>query len=239
MFIVLVETTKQWPRNGRRRESSNHSTSKSEPIRSANKQFTSARNYNNFDKRLRQYGDGYQRGVGSSAAISFAPGTGLDDDHEETFVVEMNSVYAPGSKKSNLNHLLNFHYAPRERSDPAQFSRTGNYHRYHSLKKNRYNKEHFLQATCQFVVNANFDYELYKGCPDTLVDWNFIEQINIQTAEEPQCPICLYPPIAAKMTRCGHVYCWPCILQYLSLSDKAWRKCPICYEAIQVGYLKR
>lgn len=40
------------------------------------------------------------------------------------------------------------------------------------------------------------------------------------------------------MTRCGHVYCWPCVLHYLSLSDKTWRKCPICYDAIHVGDLK-
>lgn len=74
--------------------------------------------------------------------------------------------------------------------------------------------------------------------PDTLIDWSLIEQINIQTLEETQCPICLYPPVAAKVTRCGHVYCWPCVLHYLSLSDKTWRKCPICYDAIHVGDLK-
>lgn len=36
-----------------------------------------------------------------------------------------------------------------------------------------------------------------------------------------------------------HIYCWPCVLHYLALSDKTWRKCPICYEAIHVGDLKR
>lgn len=41
------------------------------------------------------------------------------------------------------------------------------------------------------------------------------------------------------MTRCGHVYCWPCILHYLALSDKkSWRKCPICYEAVHIGDLR-
>ena len=44
---------------------------------------------------------------------------------------------------------------------------------------------------------------------------------------------------AAKITRCGHMYCWPCLLHYLSLSDKAWRKCPICYESIYKDDLKR
>uniref|UniRef100_T1GN25 E3 ubiquitin-protein ligase RNF10 n=1 Tax=Megaselia scalaris TaxID=36166 RepID=T1GN25_MEGSC len=81
-------------------------------------------------------------------------------------------------------------------------------------------------------------YERNNFVADTLIDWNLIEQINIQTTEEQQCPICLFPPIAAKLTRCGHVYCWPCILHYLALSDKTWRKCPICYEAVHSLDLK-
>lgn len=73
---------------------------------------------------------------------------------------------------------------------------------------------------------------------DTLVDWSLIEQINVHTNEEMQCPICLYPPKAAKMTRCGHVYCWLCVLQYLSLSNYDWCKCPICFEIIHAEDLK-
>lgn len=40
------------------------------------------------------------------------------------------------------------------------------------------------------------------------------------------------------MTRCGHIYCSSCILHYLSLSDKSWRKCPICFESIHRPDLK-
>lgn len=61
---------------------------------------------------------------------------------------------------------------------------------------------------------------------------------RIYSSESLSCPICLCPPVAGKMTRCGHVYCWPCILHYLALSDKAWRKCPICYESIRKSDLK-
>lgn len=45
-------------------------------------------------------------------------------------------------------------------------------------------------------------------------------------------------PVAGKITKCGHVYCWPCILHYLSLSDKNWRKCPICYVPVDKLDLK-
>lgn len=90
------------------------------------------------------------------------------------------------------------------------------------------------------MVKFGGDYAQYSFSPDLLVDWSSIEQIHFfGSTEEPQCPICLYHPVAAKMTRCGHVYCWPCILHYLALSDKkSWRKCPICFEAVHIGDLK-
>lgn len=151
---------------------------------------------------------------------------------------ELHSVFTPGSKKQSLNHLLNYHYAPRERDQPVRFTRTGNIRKLAHQSHGSYNKEQFLQANCQFVVRANEDYEGLLSTPDQLVEWSKVEQIHVLSSEEPQCPICLYPPVAAKMTKCGHVYCWPCILHYLALSDKTWRKCPICYEAIHLPDLR-
>uniref|UniRef100_A0A182W7J2 E3 ubiquitin-protein ligase RNF10 n=1 Tax=Anopheles minimus TaxID=112268 RepID=A0A182W7J2_9DIPT len=151
---------------------------------------------------------------------------------------ELHSVFTPGSKKQSLNHLLNYHYAPRDRDQPVRFTRTGNIRKLAHQSHGSYNKEQFLQANCQFVVRAEEDYEGLLSAPDQLVEWGKVEQIHVLSSEEPQCPICLYPPVAAKMTKCGHVYCWPCILHYLALSDKKWRKCPICYEAIHLPDLR-
>jgi len=105
--------------------------------------------------------------------------------------------------------------------------------------KPKYNKEQYLQANCQFVVKASEDYTVHLADPDTPVHWEQIEQVVLKTTSTvPSCPICLYPPKAAKIARCGHVFCWPCILHYLSLSDHSWRKCPICYDAIHRPDLK-
>lgn len=231
-------TSKQLPRNGRRRENPNLSNSKADIQR--NSKPAPARTRTNVDKRPRPRGGACSLPINISSS-----GTGLaeqeagsPDSEADSLKVEFNSVYSPGSKKQNLNHLLNFHYVPRENDNPtfAGFmTRTGNNR---GIRKIRYNKEQFLQANCQFVVKSTTDLSVNIISPDALVDWENIEQINIQTTEEPQCPICLYPPVAAKLTRCGHVYCWPCVLHYLALSDKKWRKCPICYEAIHLGDLK-
>ncbi|XP_046840539.1 RING finger protein 10-like [Xenia sp. Carnegie-2017] len=134
------------------------------------------------------------------------------------------------SKKNStsLNHLLNFTY--------TSFHHTR--HSWHSGKHtatskwNQFNKEQFIQANCQFVIKEGGDYAVNCVNPDVIVDWDLIKQVRVRCREMPFCPICLYPPTAAQMTRCGHIYCWSCILHYLSLSGKSWRKCPLCYEAI-------
>lgn len=104
--------------------------------------------------------------------------------------------------------------------------------------KAHYNKEQFLQANCQFVVRQNGDYTIHATNPDTLVEWHLIEQVRIFDNEVPSCPICLFPPKAAKITRCGHSYCWPCMLHYLSVSDETSVNCPICYARVRERDLK-
>merc|ERR1712141_837815 len=82
-------------------------------------------------------------------------------------------------------------------------------------------------------------YSRHLKDPDVIVEWENIEQVRLKTTSDvPSCPICLYPPTAAKITKCGHVYCWTCMLHYLSLSDEKWRKCPICFESIRREELK-
>lgn len=71
-----------------------------------------------------------------------------------------------------------------------------------------------------------------------MVEWDKIEEIIIESHDHISCPICLYPPQIGKIAKCGHIFNWSCILHYLSLSDKSWRKCPICYESIYKNDLK-
>ncbi|KAJ8955508.1 hypothetical protein NQ317_006104 [Molorchus minor] len=158
-----------------------------------------------IDKRPKHRG-GY---FGNPVARDEAPQL---EEHQ----VELGSVYKSGTKKQNLNHLLNFSFADTPSSGfHLERSKSGGGNRMLATKKHRYNKEHFLQATCQFIVNDSGDYKQYLNNPDALVDWNLIEQV-----------------------RCGHIYCWSCVLHYLSFSDKLCRKCPLCDENVQVQDLK-
>ena len=151
-----------------------------------------------------------------------APAAAAVDEADE---FEVGSLYKAGSKKQSLNHLLSFQFAPRPggtdaRGGGSAVRHNGKFRRPQQpggQVSARYRKEHYLQANCQFVVRVAGDYSRHEDDPDLLVDWGLIEQVRLRTSgsEPTSCPICLFPPTAAKISRCGHVFCWPCILHYL------------------------
>lgn len=70
---------------------------------------------------------------------------------------------------------------------------------------------------------------------DSLVPWEVVHSVVMRaTPEEFQCPICMEMPTAPRITECGHVYCLPCILQYMSRQKAAGaqRKCPMCHDLL-------
>ncbi|XP_043102889.1 RING finger protein 10 isoform X1 [Puntigrus tetrazona] len=187
----------------------------------------------NFDKRPPQRGGGGGRQYGLA-------GGGRREEVAENRRAEFSPAQFAGPKKISLNHLLNFTFEPRGGhfgSGADGHSCWGRRNKW-GHKHKPFNKELFLQANCQFVVIDDQDYQAHFTDPDTLVDWDCVQQVRIYSHEVPSCPICLYPPVAAHITRCGHIYCWPCMLHYLSLSEKSWSKCPICYEAVHSADLK-
>lgn len=157
--------------------------------------------------------------------------------------VESGSLFRGGGKKQNITHLLSDWWGPGPRGNAGRGRHQRGQHgsdrvRRHSSHVPKYKKEHYLQANCQFVVLDGDDYSVYNGDPDLLVDWQKVEEVYLHVSEAPACPICLHPPTAAQVTRCGHIYCYPCVLHYLALSDKKWRSCPICFESVSKDELK-
>ncbi|RKO92657.1 hypothetical protein BDK51DRAFT_26788, partial [Blyttiomyces helicus] len=134
----------------------------------------------------------------------------------------------------SLNHLLNFSLPPRQ----APSMSAGPVRRRKGSSYEPYNKERFVNANFRFIMRPTGDYTVNLFDPDVFIQWPDIAQAIVPVATPPSCPICLCPPTAAKVTKCGHVYCWTCILHYLHLGEKKWRKCPICYDAIYAKDLK-
>ncbi|RLN45988.1 hypothetical protein BBO99_00005033 [Phytophthora kernoviae] len=75
---------------------------------------------------------------------------------------------------------------------------------------------------------------------EALTEWTSVEQVLLWYDDESQqtCPICMDTFRAPKITKCGHIFCWPCILRYLSMTDKYWRRCPMCFDSVQKGHLR-
>ncbi|KAF5392528.1 hypothetical protein D9757_002315 [Collybiopsis confluens] len=118
----------------------------------------------------------------------------------------------------SLNHLLNFTLPPRQQQPPTHLPRrsrrTGSSH-------GVWNKERFVNAQYRFVVNPSGDYTVHFADPDIYFQWNDILQVIIprisayasaaavrENADSDEghttCPICLSPPTAPRMTKCGH-----------------------------------
>ncbi|XP_050437545.1 RING finger protein 10 [Adelges cooleyi] len=97
----------------------------------------------------------------------------------------------------------------------------------------KFNIKHFLIANCQFVVKAGKDYGYWISNQDEIVNWEYIEQIKMFSTQAINCPICMDIPTTPKMTSCGHIYCWPCILRYLDINKELdVDGCPICHSRI-------
>lgn len=131
------------------------------------------------------------------------------------------------------NHLLNFHYDPISRMPPPPPSR-----RRYSKRSKPYNKDLFLQANYKFVLLDSHNHTPHSIDPDKMLQWDDIICVRYSTPFHVQCPICLEDPLSPQITSCGHIFCFPCIMQYFMISeeddhkDDFKKKCPLCFMMI-------
>ncbi|KLO07707.1 hypothetical protein SCHPADRAFT_909229 [Schizopora paradoxa] len=150
----------------------------------------------------------------------------------------------------SLNHLLNFSLPPRRSQAPQSLPRRS---RKTTNSYEIWNKEKFLNAQYRFVMKPTGDYTVHFADPDIYFQWQDILQVIIPRYSALEaaagkhgdqadgeglttCPICLSTPSAPRMTKCGHVFCFPCVLHYLNVSERS--QCPICFDTISDKQLK-
>eukprot|EP00039_Didymoeca_costata_P010139 m.135992 g.135992 ORF g.135992 m.135992 type:complete len:755 (-) comp14720_c0_seq3:1292-3556(-) len=164
---------------------------------------------------------------------------GVDTDtFPERVTFEQSRSPGHQSKRGvSINHLV---FTTEKRSHPVRIPRSSSSSSSRKHLNHRvFMRETFVQANCHFRVRQGKDYSIFVSDPDKLLDWDDIYEISIPTVEQPTCPICLDPPIAAKITKCGHIYCWHCILHHLALTDSPRRtNCPICEEYVDDSDLR-
>ena len=62
-----------------------------------------------------------------------------------------------------------------------------------------------------------------RGTMESIVEWDSVDLVVCPVDEDKgtksNCPICLDDPVAARVSRCGHIACLPCILRYLDTGN--------------------
>jgi hypothetical protein len=150
------------------------------------------------------------------------------------------TTVSPGSggrKGTNANHLLNFQLAERE-SGPAD-SRPVHMRPAHSRPR-KMKKLGFLHSNSdvRFGIEPG-EYDLQCRDGDRPLPWDSVQVVYLNSHDPNyRCPVCLEPPCCPKITQCGHVFCWTCVLQYLSYTSEPGRKCPMCNDFISGDDLK-
>ncbi|KAM7250447.1 hypothetical protein ACFE04_022330 [Oxalis oulophora] len=196
-----------------------------------------------IDKRISSNQDAKMHSPIRSGGRGFKPGA---DSRQKT---EGGIVSPPGHSSSgstnpagrraqgmNGNHLLNFHYDhPVTRPQPRRSRPAPPPRRPHKIKP--YNKDLFLQANYKFVVLDTGEYAPEIMDPDKMLRWEDIICVRYSTPFQVQCPICLEYPLCPQITSCGHIFCFPCILQYLLMGEDnhkvdCYRRCPLCFVMI-------
>jgi len=109
-----------------------------------------------------------------------------------------------------------------------------------SWQQELHNKQQFMQANFRFEIRQDcvekFHESRFIGATGTIEEadrgahWDDVACVHhVTLATDPvTCPICLEVPLASKITKCGHIFCWPCMLHYLALAESNWRRCPMC-----------
>uniref|UniRef100_A0A0G4HFA7 RING-type domain-containing protein n=1 Tax=Chromera velia CCMP2878 TaxID=1169474 RepID=A0A0G4HFA7_9ALVE len=133
-----------------------------------------------------------------------------------------------------------FNFAQYEQK--PQTSYTGGARKKKTTALMPYSKERFVQANIRSFVEVGTDVQSVLWDPQHVLDWNCIVRVELvlclserEREREVKCPICLdHQMVAPRMTKCGHYFCWPCVIRYLqSTTEKRyWRKCPICNESV-------
>jgi len=84
----------------------------------------------------------------------------------------------------------------------------------------------------------------YSSKNNSNILWEDINTIIYYSVDIYTCPICLEKNlICPQITRCGHIFCWPCLISYydfwtISAIAKKIPKCPLCKEQLDLNNTK-
>ncbi|KAI5285112.1 hypothetical protein KEM54_000823 [Ascosphaera aggregata] len=207
----------------------------------------------------------------------------IDDDFQDLFINPMSSTFShsPSSSSSSslrnlssrkgrtsITHLLDFsrpltyeeihNHSQRLSTTPRRKGPT-----YYSRGYLPADKARYVHGNYRFIVFPTHSYSAQASNADVHIDWSDVLQVIASAQyQSTACPICLSEPVAPRMSRCGHVFCLPCLIRYMHSNDdlaavtfnnastnhpppqtlpekkQKWKKCPICEDSIYLTHAR-
>lgn len=125
-------------------------------------------------------------------------------------------------KQPNASELLSFKFETKEQMPPKMLVR----------RAPQGISDITLSPYFRFAVEAG-DYSLYQNDPNMVIPWDSVRKITILADSEVKCPICLESELlSGRANKCGHYYCWPCIIRYLWTVNGP-KRCPVCSDSLR------
>lgn len=130
-------------------------------------------------------------------------------------------------------------YHPPSNDDGPSTVRTSNHKRGPTRTAPR-PREQFVQSNYRFAVDPSAAAALRPSqlFADAHVPWNIVDLVFVP--HESDCPICLHPLRCPRVTPCGHVFDYVCMLQLFAhdTADARQSRCPLCAHRITESVLK-
>jgi hypothetical protein len=171
-------------------------------------------------------------GATSPKKASLVVYTGSDDDDDD-----------------NADPIAALQQPQRSHSRQVQFLSSPSRQSYSRSHKSRAHKttnafapavqiQAYVNSVCRFSVNARANIDDCNSNSDVLVPWECVECVHMFVSTEASCPICLDAPVSARITLCGHVFCFACILHYIAVCADSVSVCPLCEHYISRSELR-
>lgn len=138
--------------------------------------------------------------------------------------------------KSNASELISFHY-----DRPTNVSNSPITKRRTKPRSNSLTKSQYVCANFKFLISPFCDPKepaLYS--PDCLIPWDSVDVVVVPrfSGESQVCSICLDDSRISRITKCGHIYCYTCIIRHLTSDLANHKKCPVCSEYLSINDLR-
>eukprot|EP00656_Telonema_subtile_P033284 TRINITY_DN3678_c0_g1_i1.p1 TRINITY_DN3678_c0_g1~~TRINITY_DN3678_c0_g1_i1.p1 ORF type:complete len:690 (+),score=163.11 TRINITY_DN3678_c0_g1_i1:96-2165(+) len=137
------------------------------------------------------------------------------------------------NRSSRADHLLNFSAAPIDRTERA-LSWIARKPPSQTYRERREDVKKFLNTRFRFVLHLSA-----SGNAENDDFWKEVAYVAYLSDPDTHCSICLDALVAPQVTKCGHMYCLPCLMRYYhTASETRWARCPVCFYTIDRREIK-